>query len=200
MESNHQLNWNITLSDVPTFSNVLAIQRRPEFRRPNEFCHSVEGNRHTLLSALGLPLVSFPTARMHGRRDSRRKQWRDLFSVVCRSTDTPLPMMWRLRRIVGRTVRTRAASKGLLDGSSHCLLALTELVTMGRQVAWFTLCDGEDNATMCKIHHTEAFIVCGCRRVSQAHEFDAFEAFEPAKMFIVLSSSVALPPRKGVQV
>jgi hypothetical protein len=62
MESNHQLNWNITLSDVPTFSNVLAIQRRPEFRRPNEFCHSVEGNRHTLLSALGLPLVSFPTA------------------------------------------------------------------------------------------------------------------------------------------
>jgi hypothetical protein len=39
---------------VPTFSNVLAIQRRPEFRRPNEFRHSDEGNCHTLLSALGL--------------------------------------------------------------------------------------------------------------------------------------------------
>jgi hypothetical protein len=124
------------------------------------------------------------------RRDSRHKQWRDLFSVVCKSTDTPLPM-WRLRRIVGRTVRTRAASEGLLDGSSPCLLALTELVTMGRQVAWFTVCDGNDNAIMCKIHHTEAFIVCECRRVSQAHEFDAFEAFEPATMFIVLARIAA---------
>jgi hypothetical protein len=86
-----------------------------------------------------------------------------------------------------------------LDGSSHCLLALTELVTMGRQVAWFTVCDGKDNAIMCKIHHTEAFIVCGCRRVSaQAHEFDAFEAFEPAIMFIVLGRIAAEKGRPGL--
>jgi hypothetical protein len=62
--------------------------------------------------------------------------------VVSRSTDTPLPM-WNVEALTDSRTDSSDTSlpKGLLDGSSHCLLAVTELVTMGRQVAWFTVCE-----------------------------------------------------------